>query len=62
MSWARTYLKKAGLIESFKEGNHRITKRGLEVLKENPERIDIKYLEKYPEFIEFRKGKKDEKE
>lgn len=62
VSWARSYLKKAGLIESFKEGNHRITKRGLEVLKENPERIGIKYLEKYPEFIEFKKGKTEEKE
>jgi len=61
VSWARTYLKKAGLIESAKEGYFRITKFGLEVLKEDPERIDIKYLEKYPEFIEFRKRKKEEK-
>ena len=61
VSWARTYLKKAGLIESAKEGYFRITKLGLEVLKEDPERIDIKYLEKYPEFIEFRKRKKEEK-
>lgn len=62
VSWARTYLKKAGLIESAKEGYFLITKRGLEVLKENPERIDMKYLEKYPEFVEFRKRKKEEKQ
>jgi len=62
VGWARTYLKKAGLIESAKEGYFRITKRGLEGLKKDPERIDIKYLDKYPEFVEFRKGKKEEKE
>lgn len=59
VGWARTYLKKAGLIESAKEGYFLITQLGLEVLKEDPERIDIKYLEKYPEFVEFRKAKKD---
>ena len=62
VSWARTYMKKAGLIESVKEGYFLITKRGLEVLKENLERIDMRYLEKYPEFVEFRKRKKEEKE
>lgn len=61
LSWARTYLKKAGLIESAKEGYFRITKRGLDILKENPERINMKYLERYSEFVEFRKGKKEEK-
>ena len=37
VGWARTYLKKAGLLESPKRSMVRITPRGLEVLKEAPE-------------------------
>ena len=33
---------------------YRITSRGMEVLKSNPKRIDMKYLERFPEYIEFR--------
>lgn len=54
VNWARTYLKKAALIESPKRGVHRITKRGLEILKKKPEQIDIAYLGQFEEFKEFR--------
>lgn len=54
VGWARTYLKKAGLLESTGRGKFRITQRGLEVLKSKPQRIDVKYLSQFPEFIEFR--------
>ncbi len=53
--WARTYLKKAGLLESPKRGFHRIIPRGLEVLKQNLERIDVSFLDQFAEFVEFRK-------
>lgn len=53
-SWARTYLKKAGLIESARRGYFRITERGHSVLASKPERIDVKYLEQFPEFLAFR--------
>lgn len=52
--WARTYLKKAGLVASTRRGFFRITERGHKVLASKPERIDVKYLEQYPEFIAFR--------
>lgn len=52
--WARTYLKKAGLIESVRRGYFRITDRGQSVLASKPERIDVKYLEQFPEFVAFR--------
>jgi restriction system protein len=52
--WARTYLKKAGLIESTRRGHFRITERGHSVLAKQPERIDVKYLEQFPEFVAFR--------
>lgn len=54
IGWARTYLKKAGLIEAPKRAVFKITERGLKTLASNPARIDAKFLEQWPEFIEFR--------
>jgi restriction system protein len=53
VGWARTYLKKAGLLESTKRGYFQITERGLDVLKQNPPEIDNAFLRQFPEFIEF---------
>lgn len=53
IGWARTYLKKAVLIESPKRGVFKITERGKKALASNPLRIDAKYLEQWSEFIEF---------
>lgn len=58
-AWAKTYLKKAGLIDSPKQGFVVITRKGLEVLKQNPKAIDVKYLKQFPEFIEFQSAKRD---
>lgn len=60
--WARTYLKKAGLLEITRSSYIRITERGLEVLKGNPQRINIKFLEQFPEFIQFKKMVDKEKD
>lgn len=54
VGWARTYLKKAGLLEDPRRGYFRITNRGKEVLNKQPERIDMKFLQQFPEYIEFR--------
>jgi restriction system protein len=54
VGWACTYLKKAGLIESPARGEYRITDRGREVLASNPDRVDMKYLERFPEYVAFR--------
>lgn len=54
VGWARTYLKKAGLIESTGRGVFRISKRGYGVLKDKPAKIDMKFLEQFPEYVEFR--------
>jgi len=63
VGWARTYLKKAGLVESTKRAYFKITNRGLKVLKDNPKEINVKFLEQFPEFIKFRsiRRKKDTK-
>lgn len=60
IGWARTYLKKAGLLESPKRGVFKITQRGLKTLDSNPTKIDGKYLEQFPEFMEFREISKPE--
>lgn len=60
IGWARTYLKKAGLIEAPKRGVFKITDRGTKSLASAPARIDVKYLEQFAEFIEFRDASKPE--
>lgn len=60
IGWARTYLKKAALLESPKRAVFKITERGLKTLASNPSRIDGKYLEQFPEFMEFREAAKPE--
>ncbi|HOI19245.1 MAG TPA: winged helix-turn-helix domain-containing protein [Candidatus Woesearchaeota archaeon] len=59
IGWARTYMLKAGLLSAPKRGYIKITDNGLEVLKQKTEKIDIKFLEQFPEFIEFRTIKKE---
>lgn len=58
VGWAKTYLKKAGLIEAPQRGKFKITQRGLTVLASNPSRVDNKLLSKYDEFVEFKTRKK----
>jgi restriction system protein len=58
-AWAKTYLKKAGLIDSPKQGIVIISKRGLDVLKKKPSSINVKYLKQFSEFIEFQTSKRE---
>ena len=59
VAWAYSYLKQAGLISSPKRGTYEITTRGNEVLGENPLRIDISFLSRFPEFQAFRQPATD---
>lgn len=56
--WARTYLRKAGLIEYPKRGYFKVTGRGQSVLAQKLPRIDVRFLKQYPEFVEFFGAKK----
>lgn len=53
-SWARTYLKNAGLIESPAKGKFVITEEGKKAFLESPEVIDSDYLMKYDSFRAFK--------
>lgn len=59
-AWAKTYLKKAGLIDSPKQGLVVITKRGQEVLKGKPGYIDVKFLKQFSEFVDFQTAKRQD--
>jgi len=53
--WARLYISKAGLLETTRRGYSKITKSGLQVISQNPPRIDIKFLGQLPEYQEWKK-------
>lgn len=60
VGWARTYLKKALLIESSKRGIFKITQRGSSVLKDEISEINAGFLKKFDEFREFQNIEKDD--
>jgi restriction system protein len=59
VGWAKTYLKKAGLLEQPKRSFINISKRGLEVLAKAPLVINMKYLEQFPEYISFKENEQE---
>lgn len=60
VAWARVYLGQAGALESPKRGHFRISERGRQLLKDVPERITIRDLERFSEFQKFRSTSKGE--
>lgn len=53
IGWTRTYLKKAGLVQSPSRGVYAITPAGRQVLNENPPQIDNLYLQRFESFRKF---------
>lgn len=62
VAWACFYLQKAGLLQRPKRGHYEITQQGREVLKDPPLRVDIKFLQRFPEFTEFQTKSKAKEE
>jgi restriction system protein len=57
VAWARTYLVKAGLLDSTRRGYVRITDKGRQLLANAPGHIDVAYLRaNYPAIKEFISG------
>jgi restriction system protein len=52
--WAKTYLSKAGLLESTRRGHFKITERGQQVIASHPPRIDNDFLNQFAEFRQFK--------
>ncbi len=58
VGWAKTYLTKAGLLETTGRARFRITQRGQTVLQGNPEIIDNDFLSQFPDFLQFKTTRK----
>jgi len=55
LSCARAHLSKAGLIDLPRRGYCRATERGRQLLAEGVSEIDVGLLERYPEFIAWKR-------
>jgi restriction system protein len=53
VSWACTYMKKAGLIEAPQRAHIRISPQGVKALAANPTAINVAFLKQYPAFQAF---------
>lgn len=61
LGWARTYLKKAMLLEVPRRGVFKLTERGAQVLASKPTRIDMKFLEQFQEYLDFKELSRPDK-
>jgi restriction system protein len=59
VAWAKSYFVQAKVLMSPRRGYFLITDRGRELLQQGHEKINIKVLNQYAEFIEFHKAKPD---
>ncbi len=56
LQWAKTYLKKAGLLEYPEKAHFRLTQAGFDLNIKELKKIDSKYLNQFKTFKEFRKA------
>jgi restriction system protein len=62
VGWARTYLTKAGLLQTPRRAVFSITQPGQEVLQQRPQAINVKFLRQFPSFLEFVRPRADNKD
>jgi restriction system protein len=62
IGWAKTHLNQAGLLASPRRAISVITARGQQALLKNTDRIDLRVLQNFEDFREFRNRRKDEEE
>lgn len=60
VSWAVTYLCKAGLLKRPRRGYFVITEEGKQALEQNPKNIDRNFLSQFPGYLKFRDRTKNE--
>ena len=51
--WAKTHLKHAVLLENTRRGFFKISQRGIQILQQNPQEINMKFLKQFPEYLQF---------
>jgi restriction system protein len=57
VSWVCVHFQHAKLIEKVRRGIYKITDRGLSLSNKNLDKIDLKFLKQFPEYIESIKSK-----
>ena len=55
IAWANIFMQRAGLIKVVRRGIYELTAEGASVLGNRPSRIDMKFLESFPSYVEWRK-------
>jgi restriction system protein len=59
VGWATTYMKKAGLLKSSRRAHYEITDAGKAVLDQRPKKINVKFLEQFDGFQDFREKSRE---
>ncbi len=62
VGWAKTHMTQAGLLVSPRRAISSITERGLAVLREHPDRVDLRVLAAFEDYREFRNRRRDPEE
>lgn len=62
VGWVKSYFVKSGLLISPERGKFRITERGIILLNQNLNSIDVKTLKQYPDFLNWLEKTKDTNE
>ena len=57
VSWAITYMVRAGLLDSVRRGVYRLAPEGRRLLLARPKRIDLEALKQYPSFVAWYRGR-----
>src|SRR5246127_5564773 len=61
VAWAITHMAQAELILRPERGRYVLSERGKSVLQEHPERVDLKVLQQFPEYQDFRTRKSEKR-
>jgi restriction system protein len=62
VAWAKSFLVQAKVLDSPRWGYFRITDRGYDLLRQGHDRIDIRVLNQYSEFVEFRTAARENRD
>ncbi len=60
IAWAKSHILQAGLLIAPRRAISVITERGIEALKNHPQKIDLRVLQEFEEYREFRNRRKNE--
>ena len=60
LGWAKAYLKRAGLLESPSRGSLLVTDTGRDVVNQQPNKVNIRFLKQFPDFDWHRAKKPDQ--